>query len=327
MLKTCKLEGIPKEPVVDALERTLLNYDYLDVGDVPMVDLEIEEAGNDLVFRNGGKTILRTTLKDFLSNPLSVLNAFSAKSDKDLLFRQSTFFSLLFGFPIALYIFLYTLLRLLVGFFLDSRISSVIASILCFFAGITLLLMLYTGEGKIIEVKDLGEALNSEHWQKRIEALKIIGQKRIEIGNFPGYQLLLKGPRIPERYWLVRALGASRRSDTYEDLLTFLDDPHPNVVGIAFYALGQRGDIRAIKEIIKRIETSDHWYNQLVKHPVLPHGASSLLQRNPPKHIRLRHPGSAGGYAAARSFGGYPSRIHPRPSGRGFLRRRVKPRF
>jgi len=34
------------------------------------------------------------------------------------------------------------------------------------------------------------------------------------------------------------------------------------VVSMAFYALGQRGDVRAIREIKGRIETSDDWYNQ-----------------------------------------------------------------
>jgi GDP-mannose 4,6-dehydratase len=50
-----------------------------------------------------------------------------------------------------------------------------------------------------------------------------------------------------------------------------------------------------------------------VKLPALPRGASSHLLRNPPKQIRLRQ-----------GYGGYPFRIHPRPSGRGFMRRRVK---
>jgi HEAT repeat protein len=31
---------------------------------------------------------------------------------------------------------------------------------------------------------------------------------------------------------------------------------------MAFYALGQRGDRQAIQEILTRIETSKHWYNQ-----------------------------------------------------------------
>jgi hypothetical protein len=145
---------------------------------------------------------------------------------------------------------------------LNSRPSSAIASILCFLAGIAFLVILNFGERETIEVKNLGDVLNSDSWQKRVEALKVIEQKKIEIGDFPRYQSLLSSHRIPERYWLVRALGVSRRPETYEDLVAFLDDPHPNVVGMAFYALGQRGDPRAVKGIIKRIETSNHWYNQ-----------------------------------------------------------------
>jgi hypothetical protein len=262
MLKACNLEAIRKKPVAGALEKTLLNHDYLNVGRADRVDLEIEEVENNLVFRNRGKTILRTTLRDFLARPGTVLKEFSAKSDRHVFFRQFTFFSLLFGFPILLYVFLYTLLRLLMGLFFKSRPSSAIASILCFLAGTAFLIILNSGQGKTFEGKDLGEAINSDSWQKRVEALKMIERKKMEIADFPGYQSLLRSPRIPERYWLVRALGVSRRPETYEDLVAFLDDPHPNVVGMAFYALGQRGEKRAIKGIIERIETSNHWYNQ-----------------------------------------------------------------
>jgi len=57
-------------------------------------------------------------------------------------------------------------------------------------------------------------------------------------------------------------LGVSREPETFKDLLAFLDDPHPNVVSMAFYALGQRGNRRVVNELIKRIATSDDWYNQ-----------------------------------------------------------------
>ena len=60
-----------------------------------------------------------------------------------------------------------------------------------------------------------------------------------------------------------------------------------------------------------------------VKFPVLPQEASSHLRRNPPKQIHLRQPPPLKLWRS-RGFGGYPFRIHPRPSGRGFLRRRVK---
>jgi HEAT repeat protein len=84
----------------------------------------------------------------------------------------------------------------------------------------------------------------------------------MEVADFQAYKGMLASPYIPERYWLVRALGFSRKSETYKDLLAFLNDPHPNVVSMAFYALGRRRDRRAVKEIITRVTISDDWYNQ-----------------------------------------------------------------
>jgi hypothetical protein len=262
ILKACNLEAIRETPAAGAVKKTLLNYDYLNVGRADKVDLEIEEVGSQLVFRNRGNTILRTTLRDFLAHPGTVLNEFSAKRDKNVFFRHFTFFSLLFGFPILLYIFLYTLLRLLAGLFFSSRPSSAIASILCFVVGTAFLFILSFGEGKTIEGKDLGKSLNADSWQKRVQALKVIGRKKMEIADFPGYQSLLRSPHIQERYWLAKTMGMSQRSETYDALLAYLDDPHPNVVRMAFDSLGRRRDAKAIGKIKKRIQSSDNWYNQ-----------------------------------------------------------------
>jgi len=244
------------------MERELLNHDYLHVGGDAVVDLNIAQEGNILVFENRGRTILRTTPKDFFSRPGTVLKEFSLKSDRHAFFRHFTLFSLLIGFPITLYVTLYALFHLVSCLFLDLRASSVVASILCFSVGITLLVTFHHSRERKIEAKDLAEALESEHWQERVAALKIIQKKGMEVSDFQAYQGMLASPHIPERYWLVRALGVSKQPEAYEDLLTFLDDPDPNVVCMAFYALGRRGDKRAVSEIIKRIETSDHWYNQ-----------------------------------------------------------------
>ena len=262
ILKACNLEAIRETPTAGAVEKTLLNYDYLSVGRADKVDLEIEEVGSQLVFRNRGNTILRTTLRDFLAHPGTVLNEFSAKSDKNVFFRHFTFFSLLFGFPILLYIFFYTLLRLLAGLFFSSRPSSAIASILCFVVGTAFLFILSFGEGKTIEVEDLGKSLNADSWQKRVQALKVIERKKMEIADFPGYQSLLRSPHIQERYWLAKTMGMSQRSETYDALLAYLNDPHPNVVRMAFDSLGRRRDAKAIGEIKKKIQSSDNWYNQ-----------------------------------------------------------------
>jgi hypothetical protein len=262
ILKTCNLENIQKESLVRSMERQLLNHDYLHVGGDAEVDLKVGQEGNILAFENRGRTILRTTPKDFFSRPGTVLKEFSLKCDRHAFFRHFTLFSLLIGFPITLYVILYALFHLVSCLFLDLRTSSVVASILCFSVGITLLVTFHYSRVRKIEARELAEALESERWQRRVAALKIIQKKGMEVSDFQAYQGMLASPHIPERYWLVRALGVSKQPEAYEDLLTFLDDPHPNVVCMAFYALGRRGDKRAVSEIIKRIETSDHWYNQ-----------------------------------------------------------------
>jgi hypothetical protein len=262
ILKTCSLQNLEKRPLLTRVERELLNYDYLDVGTDDAVDLKVVQDGDMLVFKNGERTILQTTPVDFLSHPGTVLHEFSAKSDKQGLFRQLTFFSLVMGLPLTLYVILHTLVRLLCCLFLDGRASSLIASILCLIVGLSILIPFLYMRGTDIELKDVPQALASESWQERVAALRIIEQKGLEISGFQPYPRLLPSPHIAERYWLVRGLAVSRRPETFRDLLAFLDDPHPNVVSMAFYGLGQRGDRRGVSEILKRIKTSDHWYNQ-----------------------------------------------------------------
>jgi hypothetical protein len=240
----------------------LLNYDYLAVATDDAVDLDLVQDGDMLVFKNEGSVVFQTTIADFLSNPAAALEEFSAKSDRNGFLRQFTFFSLVMGLPLILYLLLHALIRLLCCFFLDVRTSSLIASILCLIIGLSILIPFQYRRGKDIELKDVPQALASKSWQERVAALRIIERKGLEVSGFQPYPRLLASPHIAERYWLVRGLAVSRRPETYRDLLAFLDDPHPNVVSMAFYGLGRRGDRRGVSEILARIKTSDHWYNQ-----------------------------------------------------------------
>jgi hypothetical protein len=262
LLKTCSLQNFGKGPLLTRVERELLDYDYLPMVTDDAVDLKVVQDGNMLNLKNGARTILQTTPADFLSHPGAALHEFSAKSDKDGIFRQLTFFSLVMGLPLALYLLLHALIRLLCCFFLDVRTSSLVASVLCLIVGLGILVPFLSMRGTDIELKDIPQALASESWQERVAALRIIEQKGLEVSSFQPYPRLLASPHIAVRYWLVRALAVSRRPVTYRDLLAFLDDPHPNVVSMAFYALGQRGEWRAVSEILTKIKTSDHWYNQ-----------------------------------------------------------------
>ena len=261
-LKTCNLKLIKEKTISQLLERELLNHDYLPVDENVAVDLKISKEGNILNFENNGKTILQTSLKDFSMKSGSVLKEFSLKCDRYQFFRQFTFFSILVGFPLLLYFIIYILFYLSFNLYLDSNISSVISSVICLIIGIVLLIPIHYAKKEKIDVTNLAGTMESVCWQENVAALKFIRQKEIEIGNYPVYEKMLKSPHIPVRYWLARALGVSRQYKTYKDLLYLMDDPYPNVVCQAFYALGRRGDTKVIKKIINRIETSDHWYKQ-----------------------------------------------------------------
>lgn len=270
-LKTCRLTAIKEKQVAQHMENALSNCDYLSLAADVSIDLEIVEAKDGLVFEHHGKTVIQTTFKEFFAQPNKALGQFSAKTDRHALFRQATIVCLLVGFPVLLYVMVFAVIQLVSGFLLSPMRSSAVAALLCFLIGLALLAPLRVGRSKALHTADLSKALDSDCWQQRVAALRTVASESLEIGNLQSYRKMLTSPHLPERYWLARALGASRDPKTYQDLLALLDDPHPNVVSMTLHALGQRGDTRAVKEILKRIETSDHWYNQWYAYRALRH--------------------------------------------------------
>ncbi len=262
ILKTCYLKHIKEKRTGELLKKELLKHDYLPVGNDVKLDLKIEEKSSALVFKNADKVILKTTLTEFLFIPHKILQEFSTKSDKNYFFRQFTLLSLLMGFPIVLYIVLYSLFHLISRLFPGSTASAALASILCFLAGLALLATFHFGRIENIDLKEIPAALESERWQERVAALKTIDREGLEIAGFSAYEGLLKSPRIVERYYVAKALGAGRQPETFKQLLSFLDDPHINVVCMALHSLGRRGNEHDLQRIMKLLETSDHWYEQ-----------------------------------------------------------------
>ncbi len=262
LLKTCRLEGIDSKGTGRFIERKLIDNDYLPMEEGNAVDLILRGDGKTLVLEREGKIVLLTTLADFSSNMPTFLKEFSTKSDRYRYFRKFTFFSILVGFPVTLYVLVYSLFRLVFSLFLGMRISSITSSLLCFAVGIALLLPFQTGRETTIGVENLAGAMGSDNWQVRVSALKKIREKEIDIGDFPAYKEMIKSPSVPERYWLATVLKKSRGPETYGVLLAMLDDPHPNVRCKVIEALGKRGRKEVVGEIVRRIKTSDHWYCQ-----------------------------------------------------------------
>jgi hypothetical protein len=262
MLKTCRVEKLKKIASARAIEKILIRHDYIPIDSNTAADIEVIQKDNDFIFKSRGDPIFRITSREFFANPDKALALFAKKSDAHPIFRRITFLSLLIGLPIAVYVIGHGLITIILGLFFNITTSSAIASGTSFALCLILFLSFHLNRSFEDSINNLPDALNSDRWQKRVAALKMIDQKGLEIGDFQAYPKLLASTSIPERYWFIRTLANSRSAATYRDLLNFLNDPHPNVLRMAFYALGQRGNRQAVAEIIEKIETSNNWYSQ-----------------------------------------------------------------
>jgi hypothetical protein len=261
-LKSCYLGSFKRKSLRTALEKELLRHDYLMIDDEKVADLTLREEGQEILFDRRGERLVQLPLKGFSQNLGGTLRELSELSDTFVFFRQFTFYSLLFAFPTTLYIGVHALLYFLSSLFLSAKPSAWIASLFCLALGLTLFLFLHLGKETKMDNKDVAEALQSPRWQTRMAALRAIDERRLDVPDLQMIHRMSRSTRIPERYWLARVLALSRTPETYSSLLDLLGDSSPNVVCMALFAMGQRGDSTAIRDILTWMESSDHWYCQ-----------------------------------------------------------------
>ena len=261
MLKTGIIES-QKADTTRMLENILLNDDYIPIQQNIDADLKVVSTGDGFIFKNHDRHVLQISAKEFFNDPRRAIIEFEQKSDTWAFFRKITMFSLLSGFPLAVYVIAHGIVSILLGFFFNLKTSSLIASSLCFVLCLVFIFSFQQNRARNISERNIAEALQSDRWQDRVAALKFIDENGLEIRQFHTYPDLVKSDYIAERYWFVRTLANSRKQETYRDLLGFLNDPHPNVASMALYGLGRRGKKEAIGRIMQIIETTDDWYLQ-----------------------------------------------------------------
>ena len=262
LIKTCNLEEVENPGAGKRLKHMLIRFDYLETKNNEQIDLKIIQKGNDLMFQNRGRVILSTSIEGFLKNPGRTLDSFSMMCDRHGFLRKAVYFSLLIGFPVILYIFLYSCLCFILSLFINNRISSYIVSTCGLIIGVLMLVPIYKSNSIVIDINNLGKILESENRFERIGALKLIARKGFDITEYESYTKNVESSYVPEIYWAVKALGNSRSPRAFDDLILTLDSPYSNVVCMAYYSLGRKGDKRAVDVILKRIRTSNHWYRQ-----------------------------------------------------------------
>jgi len=269
LLKTVHLQDSGNLRSNRNVEKILILHDYLPVHEAGQIDLSITGENDILSLFHRGRRILQTKTREFLSDPGTILNQFSQKCDRHANFRQITFISLLFGYPLLLYILAHAFIWILTSWLVDTRKAAILASILCFMISVAILVQFHMARKTSVGKMDIGRSLQSERWQTRVTALRAVCEKGLEIGKYPTNLDIAKSKNIPERYWLAKALAKSRKPETYGLLLSLLEDSNPNVVSMAFSALAQRRERRAVKEILKKIKESDNWYSQVYAYRAL----------------------------------------------------------
>lgn len=262
MLKTCRVEDVGKTSVGREIEEILRNYDYLAIPGDASVDLHITLGDDWMVFSSDKQSLLEVSRSDFRTNPSKVLKKLSDEADCHVFFRLITFYGLLIGFPLVLYILLQAVFRHLISLSVSAETASISATALCFIAGLSLLFIVHTGRATAIEKVDIPQALVSERWQGQVSALRTIAGSRLDLDPQIVAAKLVHNPHIPVRYWLAEALAGDRNPDSLKYAIDLLDDPHPNVVCKALRALGKRGNNSILGTIRSTIEKSDHWYVQ-----------------------------------------------------------------
>lgn len=267
-LRTYHLEGDIDERETKKLKTLLLRLDMLHLPQLnkPDMTIGISKTAVVLADRHGRRS--EAELTSFLKRPEKLLKAFSHASDRYRPLRRITLYGLLFGFPILLFVGVYTVVRIgmellfIRGFGCSEKHATFAASLVCLIVGIGLYWPMHAGSTSPLPNENLPDALTADAWPMRVAALRHIEKQGLELADYPQYRTLLNSAMPVERYWLARALAVSRSASTFTDLVSLVEDRHPNVRCQVYYALGKRGYRRAIQIIKAQMFVSDHWYTQ-----------------------------------------------------------------
>jgi hypothetical protein len=263
LLKTSLIRTTTPE-LRSRLEDLLRAHDYLTIEEKKPVDLEITEENGRLVLRQNSREVLAVPATDFTDDPEAILTEFSEKTDNWRFFRRLTFLSLVSASPFLLVLLVQTVIFALLFFLRPIGVRLLLSSLICAGLGVALSFSAGAASDQVMTRAEIERNLFSSRRSARIEALRTLSEKNSDIDAYPEMAASAHERTVPERYWLAKALAGGRSAWTDNLLRDFLKDPHPNVVCMALFSLGNRPQNRAaaIEEMIHLIKTSDHWYIQ-----------------------------------------------------------------
>lgn len=270
-IRTCAFEGDIAPAVKDRLERTMRSYNYLPVavGGPAFLTIAYDAETKQFSMKHGHVTVMPVTAEQLFGETGKTLDAYSGKLDRNAIFRTLTLACLLVGYPLVLYIFVYSILAVLPGLFFSSGTTDAITAGLCLAVGILLLAPVYQGNKSPVDIGGMPEALSQPSVTTRIAVLRQTYSEGRDITRDISENDLMRSDHVAERYWLARNLANASEPESYDMLLALADDPVPIVACQALLAMGVRNDPVVVPELIERIKSSDHWYVQMYAYRAL----------------------------------------------------------
>lgn len=165
--KTYRLEAGMTYPEKNELRKVLIRYDWFDTDKVEDTDLFLKASDGWLLLDDGKNTLLKISKDEFFQNPEATLKRFSDLADGHRVFRRLTFYSLLIGFPVTLYIFVYSFFYFFIGRWVPS--AAFVTAILCF--SLALMAFWQTNRQHMAVPKDLDAPLTSHDREEQLRAL------------------------------------------------------------------------------------------------------------------------------------------------------------
>jgi hypothetical protein len=261
LLKTCAVY-VDDPDLMKKIEDKLRAEDYLPVNGAAPVDLRVTKRNDRLVLAQNKHEVLESMITDFMADPEDVLQQFSKETDNWRFFRKITFISLVIASPFLVYLLLQAAIFASLFPLRSIRMRMVLSTLICAGLGIGLLFPVGPAGLDAMTPDEIKNSLKSADRRQRIEALKALSETRFDMEAYPDLAAGAHKRSVPERYWLTKALAESRSPGADEMLRKFLKDPHPNVVCMALFSLGNRKQKQAAQEMIHIIKTHDHWYVQ-----------------------------------------------------------------
>ena len=157
-IKTGHITKAQSSTIYERISQRLTASDYLPLNDAARFDLVIMREEQQLVFQADGRPVLQIPIDQFLSDSRNVLRNFSDECDRNAIFRQFTFLSLLIGFPLTIYVMIHAAFYYLGYFMLGRSNSALTASILCLLIGILILIFFQSNRSRNMQIPNISKA-------------------------------------------------------------------------------------------------------------------------------------------------------------------------